>query len=253
MPAVPHDAPPRDDRYCLAIETSNPSINAEVALGLLSGGAEPGGNADAIAVEPLRHVARNEDDLLPAIDRACRRAGIAARQLARVGVSIGPGGYTSLRVACAAAKMIAEAVGARCVPVSSAAVAALGAALPHQRLGVCLASKDDAVYFTVFPPGWQGGFDAGAAPGGVLLAADQVPLDGLDALIGDEHLPAALRARAAALEVPVLRPTLGGRECLTLARLGATIDPVELLPFYPREPDAVTLWRKRLGERGCPS
>jgi tRNA A37 threonylcarbamoyladenosine modification protein TsaB len=127
MPAVPNDAAPRRDRYCLAIETSNPSINAEVALGVLRESGAPSAGVDCITVEPVREVGRNEDDLLPAIDRACRRAGIAARQIARVGVSVGPGGYTSLRVACAAGKMIAEAVGALCVPVSSAAVAALGA------------------------------------------------------------------------------------------------------------------------------
>lgn len=201
---------------------------------------------EVVAVEPVREVGRNEDDLLPAIDRACARAGIAARQIALVGVSIGPGGYTSLRVACAAGKMIAEAVGARCVPVSSAAVAALGAGRVDARLGVCLASKDDAVYFTLFPPGWTPGEPV---PVGGLLGAGDVPLEQIDILIGDEHIPPTLRQRAVAAGIPVQEPRLTASACLQLACAaeGASIDPVELVPFYPREPDAVTLWRKRQG------
>src|SRR5690606_35606531 len=180
-------------------------------------------------------------------DRACARAGITARQIALVGVSIGPGGYTSLRVACAAGKMIAEAVGARCVPVSSAAVAALGAGSVNQRLGVCLSSKDDAVHFTLFPHGWTIGEPV---PIGELLGAGDVPLDQIDVLIGDEHLPPALRQRAGAAGIPVQQPRLTATACLQLAcaRGGASIDPVELVPFYPREPEAVTLWRKRRGD-----
>ena len=77
-------------RYILGIETSNPSIAASVALG------ESSGTIDA---EPVEAGTRRSDDLMSAIERVCARVGASPRELASIAVSVGPGSYTSLRVA----------------------------------------------------------------------------------------------------------------------------------------------------------
>src|SRR5262245_58553079 len=98
---------------CLAIEISNPSAaaGAGVALGRAGAGLQ------VLVVEALAPERRHDDDLVPSIDRVFRRAGCSPGEIGLVGVSIGPGGFTSLRIAIAAAKMICEATGSRCVGV----------------------------------------------------------------------------------------------------------------------------------------
>lgn len=228
-------------RLCLAIETSNPSVGASVGVGLLHDD-----RSELLASEPLREVGRNEDDLLPAIDRVVRAAGVTARDLRVVCVSIGPGGYTSLRVACAAGKMIAEAAGAMAAPVPTAGIARVGVGgADVGRVGVCLASKDESVHVTEFPAGWT--LERGVPPGQVLRGAE-VPLERLEVLVGDRFLPPSLFEQLRGWGGRVVDPALTPAGCLEIARYVGMVDPMELNPLYPREPDAVTLWRARHGD-----
>src|SRR5690606_14076465 len=88
----------------LALETSNPSHHAAVALGVVHPPSAPARSifskvdVELLSLEPLQPVSRHEDDLTPAIARACERAGVAPAQLQQIAVSVGPGGYTSLRM-----------------------------------------------------------------------------------------------------------------------------------------------------------
>jgi hypothetical protein len=69
-----------------------------VALGRVVTGV----GAELLAREPLRSDHRHEDDLMPAIDRLFRAAGASPKDIRRVAVSAGPGGFTGLRSAIAA-------------------------------------------------------------------------------------------------------------------------------------------------------
>ena len=103
--------PPSAGRLILAIETSNPSAGDGSGVALSDAAA---GWTD---VEPLRPSRQNapgaprtghggqDDDLMPAIDRLFRRRAARPSDLSRVMVSVGPGGYTGLRIACAVGKM----------------------------------------------------------------------------------------------------------------------------------------------------
>jgi len=242
------DAP----RHILAIEVSNPSAAAGelaangpgVAVGELS---ETSSKVEILGVEPVHPGSRggHDDDLLPAIDRLFRRVGPdqSHRNLARVAVSVGPGGYTSLRVACAAGKMIAEAARARCVSVPTARVVLEGTvtARGEGKTAVALASKGESAWMQVFDA------DKPEGPGRLMTGADVPDLAGAGVrrLIADRFLPPAMRAGAEAAGLAIIEPVFDAGAC---ARLGASlsaIDPVELVPLYPREPDAVTLWRAR--------
>lgn len=248
-----YPAPMRDEPlWALGIETSNPSAapdgadaGGEVALARLD--HEP---LSTVASEPVRGGAGRSDDLASAIDRLCRRAGVAPTDLGLVAVSAGPGGFTAVRIAVATAKLIAEATGARCVPVPTAAIVAdaMRAGSPEGgalrgRFLVALASKRDSAWCQVFAP------DGAAASIGEVLSAQALALlhaaAPLDAIVADRHLAASIRDWANSADIPIVPPVFSAAACLRLATAIPGVDPAALAPIYPREPEAVTLWRAR--------
>ncbi len=241
----------------LAIEASNPSAAQStpgVAIGRVSQHPESqhtGGPSDAraelLGVELFRSTARHDDDLLPAIDRLWTRLvedRVVAdrREIGRVAVSVGPGGFTGLRVAIAAGKMIAEAVGARCVAVPSACVVARRVAADVPRpFAVLLASKRETTIATVFAE-----TDISLSTAREIGAAD-LALLGAGSLVADGFLPEPIRAEAARLGLGIVEPVLCPVACLEAAGVLEGIDPVELSPIYGREPEAVRKWRELHG------
>ncbi|MFM7481107.1 MAG: tRNA (adenosine(37)-N6)-threonylcarbamoyltransferase complex dimerization subunit type 1 TsaB [Planctomycetota bacterium] len=196
---------------------------------------------------------RERDLLLPAIDRICRDAAVAPREIGAVAVSTGPGGFTGLRVAVATAKGLCESLGISAVDVRSCLVTveALRAqwSVHGSCVAVALASKgsgcwmslvraesDDSI--TVIEEAWRD--DAQLPP--------QVC-----ALIADEHAPPGLRSSAAAAGVAVIEPLFTARACLAVAerqlRAGEVCDATSLRVRYPREPEAVLNWRARYPSR----
>lgn len=261
--AVPSDVPQAE--HILAIEVSNPSAAGApegTSAGAASGGGGPGvalarrepgpggGTVTVVAAEAVRAGGRGglDDDLIPAIDRLFRRAGLGPRgcNLSRVGVSVGPGGYTSVRVACAAGKMIAEACGARGVSVPTARVVLEGVPGGLRGAGpvaVLLAGKGPTAWAEVYEPG------GAAGPGRLVSAADAPGLlaMGVRTVVGDRFVPPDLRAALEAGGAGFLEPVFSAAACVVLAAGMAGGDPVLVVPVYPREPDAVTLWRARKG------
>ncbi len=227
----------------LAIETSNPSswepgMAASPGVAVLDGvSAEECRVLAAESIDPTR---RHDDDLVPAIDRAVRSAGIRATDLSRIAVSAGPGGFTAVRMAVTVAKSIADAVGAACVPVPSAYVAA-GAIRDRVRFAVALASKADSTYVTVF--------SAEGSPIGTarLITGADVPSLGCSLVIADRFLPEAVRRavtdRGWEIRPPVFDPVVCGR----LSMLMEAVEPALVLPVYPRPPEAIRKWRELHG------
>jgi tRNA A37 threonylcarbamoyladenosine modification protein TsaB len=187
----------------------------------------------------------HDDDLMPAIDRVWKRtgAGPGFQSLTRVGVSVGPGGYTSTRVACAVGKMIAEASGAECVavPTADAVLEAAGAEMREGRVAIALASKGETVWLRMYENG-------GAVGAGGIVDVDtaaSIFQRGVTRLIADRHLPAKIRTIAADAGVRIVEPVFDAGACARVAARLSPVDPAELVPIYPREPDAVTLWRAK--------
>ncbi|MBL8991565.1 MAG: hypothetical protein JNJ48_08305 [Phycisphaerae bacterium] len=243
----------------LAIETSNPPSpgGGSVALGLVerAGPEDPAGRVEVLGVEPLRPVDRDRDDLMPAIDRLVRRAGRAPAEVSLVAVSMGPGGFTALRVACATGKLIATATGggtpALCVAVPSALSAALSAPADARSgpLAVALAAKAGVVHLTLLAPGFE---RKGSAPAGRLAdAAAIAALSPAGVMIADRHLPAEIRAAATRIGWRVVEPSWDARSVLAAAAHVPTVQADALNPLYAREPEAVTLWRARHGGGGA--
>jgi tRNA threonylcarbamoyladenosine biosynthesis protein TsaB len=227
----------------LAIETSQ--REASVALRDRARGG-------AIHDEPLSPRKRHDDDLLPAIDRMFARANLRSADLRDgvVAVSIGPGGFTGLRIAVATAKMLAETLHVKLVAVPSAVVAA-EAWQGDGPILVALACKNDTFWLTRLEraKAESGSVRWGIAGEPAIARSSDFDFSGVRAVLADEHFPAAARSWVQDARLPVMTPVFSARACLLagerLLAEGATIDPLNLLPLYPREPEAVSLWNAR--------
>lgn len=222
----------------LAIETSNPSAAvSKPGAGVALGEVRTDGGVRPIAVEWLRESARHDDDLMPAIDRLVRGAGRGPRDIARIAVSVGPGGYTGLRIAVATGNLMGLALGAQTVAVPSATVVARRVVATDQPFAIALASKDTTTCVTRFD-----------ASGHAIEPMNQVMSEsGLESLcvarlIADRFLPPLIRDRALALGMVIEPPEFDPVACLEVS---IAIAPGVLTPIYAREPDAATLWRQR--------
>jgi hypothetical protein len=266
----------------LAIETSNPSAVGVAAStpgpGVAVGWVEPATpeHTEVLTREPLHAVDRRYDDLLACIDRCVRAAGVAPTDFSLVAFSAGPGGFTSLRSACATAKMIAYTAGVRngravpgcAVPTATAVADALinaerRAGTPRWRaLIVALAGKGECAFVCTFADlrgGRAGGVPAASGEGRVLGAVEVGAvteslraLGGAVGLVADEHIPAPVVEAALAAGAERVHPVFDPASVLRCAAAAAHapgpdgwIDPIGLAPIYGREPEAVTLWRRR--------
>jgi tRNA threonylcarbamoyl adenosine modification protein YeaZ len=196
-------------------------------------------------VEWMSPASRFDDDLLPAIERLYERVGLAPPETEAVGVSIGPGGFTGLRIAVSTAKMLAEGLGAKIVAVPSALVAAEAHEGPGPIL-VALSAKGATAWVTRLV---RDAGDAWSIDRKGLVDAAGLALEGAEALLADRYLPQAMRDRCGAARVPIVDPIFSPLACLGAAarRLdaGRTTDPLVLAPLYPRPPAAVSIWEDR--------
>ena len=128
-------------------------------------------DGDRVLAEARHDTAGRGADLLVAIDRVCREAGVAPGELDAIAVGAGPGSFTGLRIGMATAKGIAFAASRPLWAVSSRAARADGAPrelATGQRVtgaGGVLCAALDARRGEVF---------AGCFRGGVALAPERV-------------------------------------------------------------------------------
>ncbi|MEM9166290.1 MAG: tRNA (adenosine(37)-N6)-threonylcarbamoyltransferase complex dimerization subunit type 1 TsaB [Planctomycetota bacterium] len=217
----------------LAIETSNPSSGAaEVALGMTAPGA-----CELLDTQPLGSGERHDDLLMPAIARLFERARREPDELGRVAVSVGPGGYTGLRIATAAASAIGLATGAAVVGVPSACVAAAGAERDGTPFAVALAFKGESAWVTRFRADGSG-LDAGR-----LMQTGQLGDLSRGTWIADRFLPDPWRRAIQAAGGRIAEPRFEARSVLRLAWSFEAAPDGVVTPLYGREAEAVTRWR----------
>ena len=101
----------------LAFDTCLGAVSAAVRWRDDTGAWQLNGHYEPLA---LGHAER----LLPLIERAMADAGLRFDQLDRLAVTIGPGGFTGLRVGVSAARALALATGLPVVGLSSLALMA---------------------------------------------------------------------------------------------------------------------------------
>jgi tRNA threonylcarbamoyladenosine biosynthesis protein TsaB len=166
-------------------------------------------------------------ELMPAVDRVMRDAGVGFGDLDALAVGIGPGGFTGLRIGIASAHGIAQSAGVPLHPVLSldALAAGIEADVPFPLID----AKRNEVY-GLGPEPFSGSIDYAIerAPAGALAAGDG-SIRFREALEG-----AGIRVAPGNSRMHVVRS-------LYICRLGATIHPVppeSVVPCYLRAPDA---------------
>ena len=118
------------------------------------GGSVAVGVGGQVAVEVRIEAGRGASSLLmPAVDEAVRRAGLAPRDLAAVVVGGGPGSFTGLRIAAATAKAMVRALGVPLFAFSGLA----GAAAALRGAGRPVCALFDARNREVFAGCWRFG------------------------------------------------------------------------------------------------
>jgi tRNA threonylcarbamoyladenosine biosynthesis protein TsaB len=179
--------------------------------------------------------------LLGLVDEALAGARLSLESVERLGVGVGPGSFTGLRIGLATARALAQALDLPLAPVSGLDVLAAGAADE--------AGPGRAV-LAVIDAGRGEGFAAGFRDDRAMAAPAALAPDGLAALAATLEAPVAvgggavrfraqLRKAGAAVppdESPLHR--LDGRHLCRLAAAAETADRDAVLPQYVRAPDA---------------
>lgn len=135
-------------------------------FGGAAGRGSPPDEGDRVLAEARHDTAGRGADLLVAIDRLCRDAGVAPGDLDAIAVGAGPGSFTGLRIGMATAKGIAFAAGRPLWAVSSLAALADDA---QRELGGDLSTVICAAL-----DARRGEVFAGCFAGGVALAPERV-------------------------------------------------------------------------------
>jgi tRNA threonylcarbamoyladenosine biosynthesis protein TsaB len=178
--------------------------------------------------------------LVAIIEEALTRSRVGLSEVARFAVSVGPGGFTGVRVGVAAARALSLATGQPAVGVTSLAAMAheaqqqLGAAVRGRSLAVAVDARGGMVYVQLF--------EAGGAAGAPALLT---PVDAAT-LVGRRE---AVAVGSGATAVAKLVADAGGQAeaCLTdlqpraraVAALAVDVVPAgPVRPLYLRRPDA---------------
>ncbi|MBL4698193.1 MAG: tRNA threonylcarbamoyladenosine biosynthesis protein TsaB [Phycisphaerales bacterium] len=220
----------------LAIELSNPSASADAHAVALFAGVEHG--SELIGSMAIPDGIRSSDAVMVLVESLCAKHDVEPGDIARVLVSIGPGGYTALRIAATTGKVLAHTLGCSLVGVPTALVAAAGIEKEHRPALIALASKNQMAHCSIVKAN-------GDVESVGVMDAERIESLGVRCLFGDLHLPASFVERARELGIEVCPIGLDARDCLRASEGIDPIEPIEFGPIYAREPDAVTQWRER--------
>jgi tRNA threonylcarbamoyladenosine biosynthesis protein TsaB len=210
----------------------------DTALGACAACVLDQGNAEPLATEQLMLERGHAEALLPLVERLMARVDGSFASLSRVAVTVGPGSFTGLRVALAAARAIG--LGANVPVVGISTLSAYCAAMMRREAGRITAAAIDARHGTVY-------VQALLPDGSLLLPAQQMLLkDAVRAMAGGSISLAGSGATMLAQEAwsigldAVVVDASPAPDIRWVARLGLLADPETALPrpMYLRAADA---------------
>ncbi len=189
---------------------------------------------------------REEDDIFPAIDEIRDRLGLLGSDIELVIVNTGPGGFTGLRTAVSIAKMISLANQATIVPVESPIVCAEQSSLGAGPFLYISSVKGEQFWLSTVQQ-TSNGWECESANS---TASDVgTKLDGIQGVFADEFIPQEaqriIEQHAVAIHPIALSATALLRVGVSFFHAGSSVHPSQLLPTYPREPEAVRKWKAK--------
>ncbi len=226
----------------LGIEMSNPTASPD-SPAVVIGRRTDDGVYERLVQRTMPKAARGADGVMAVVDDACAQIGILPADIGGIAVGIGPGGYTALRIATTSAKVLANTLGCVLYAAPSAEVAGVRIRGEQCPAIIALASKGDKAWCTrVRMDGGQRVYETiGVVDASVLESV------GVMHLFADSHLPESFVQRCETVGVAVHPIVFDAGDCIEVAMGRGVVEPMELMPMYAREPDAVTQWRDRYG------
>lgn len=221
----------------LALDTATPATVAAVE--------RPGAQLVCLRHDPVPGERPRHGELLLALaHQALGELGIAWAELDRIGVGVGPGGFTGLRIGVATARGLAQGAQIPVVAISTLRALAAGVDGAQGSAGRPVLAVSDARRGEVFAAGWDVGGANVLAPGAYppdALAARASALADPPVAVGDGALRYRAVLQAAGVTVPDDDDEAHRLSGAALCRLAAAASPMArdlLLPDYQREPDA---------------
>ena len=245
--------------HILAIETSSKIGSVALALG-----------PQVIDQQAFTAELRHASELLPTIDRLCRRQSWTPADIQHLYVSAGPGSFTGIRIAITTAKTLAFALSIKLVAIPSLDVLAMNADsaarennLDIKHLAAIRQAGRDRIFAAVFirepndqkaadhPPGLRTLIPQTMISPAELLDRSNRPLyllgEGLDYHSDDFPCDGKQIIR---LDPSYDTPSASNVLILghLRAQAGLFTEPDDLMPIYLRRPEACEKWEKLHGK-----
>lgn len=190
---------------------------------------------------------RDKDDVLPTISQLAQKLSIEPRAIELVVVSVGPGGFTGLRTAVSIAKMISLTTGAEIVSVETALPTTHSQTTNNGTYYVIAGVKKDSFWLskvTKHNDDWK--CEAHLSTLGEFSTTLEATVDGV---FIDSYSPEEITPICTKCGVSIYQAQPNANALLELGLLfykqKITTDPLALTPLYPREPEAVRLWKTK--------
>lgn len=229
------ETPLRDRPRVLAMDTATFGCSAAVRVG------------DTTVAARFETMARGQSEaLVPMVESVMAACGTEPVELDAIGVTIGPGAFTGLRIGLATARGMALALSVPCLGVTTTEAVAEGALSSEAEgsLVVALDSKRDDLFIQCFGPGLAVlGSPEAIAPNALAERVSAISGSAGLTVIGDAAAAAAALLKSADVNCVVGRSD-GIPKAATVAAIAARRwRPGEMppppAPLYLRQPDAV--------------